>query len=1380
MKFKKINSITIMNFLFAIIFALTVFSAYLINSKYKQDYIENVQNQLLIRAELIASGIEKIFIEHTHKLLTLSEDSIILETFLKGEKHDFKNYCPVQSFYENHKNDINTIGLIDTDGIIFHSHPLNHGIILDSAKKQEIFSILKTGKSGVSRIFKDSDNEYAISMYQPVLKDNKVIGLICFKIWTKTLGAIYNKSLENKNLYSHIVDSYGDFYWSKNWEVVGKNSFDIINNDKKAFPNIDFTEREKFLKKRLTEDEGHAIVLVRNQFMNVQEKMIVAFKSFKIDDKQYSITILEKYDKVIQPSIDYSKKIFGILFLFLALLILIFTIILRNQKKHLKLIKEADYLKQISENIDEIKAQKEEYESLYEEYKAQNEELYIAKQAVEESEERFKMLSDLSFEGILIHKNGIVLDMNEALLKMFGYEKDEITGKNFIEIVVPDKYLEKAYEMMKKEYAQPYTIEGHRKDGSIIYSEVESKNLFYNGENIRVTSIRDISKQKIIESELSKSQQKLALHVEQTPLGVIDWNLDFTVNSWNKAAEKIFGFTYEEAIGKHASELVFQNKINEEIEKLWVELSHRSSGNYYVNENSTKSGRLIVCEWYNTPLIDSSGNLIGIASLVQDITEQKEMQDELVESKFILSESQRVGGIGSYTFDFESNKWTSSNVLNEILGIPSNYDKNAENIIELVHEEDKEMMLRYFSKNVIENHEFFNKEFRVTRFNTKETRWVHCIGELNLDENDNLLRMIGTIRDITKQKNDEQEIKKLTTAIEQSPATIVITDIEGNIEYVNPMFAKTTGYTKEEALGENPRRLKSGEQPDEYYKDLWKVISSGRTWQGIFHNKRKDGSLFWESAIISPLKNEKGQIQSYLAIKEDITEKKKIESALAESEEKYKAAFKTSPDSVNINRISDGLYFEVNEGFTRLTGYSEEDVKNKTSYEINIWYNNNERKKLIEALKKSGFINNLEAKFRRKDGTLTTALMSARVISINNEKYILSVTKDIQKLKDYEKELIVAKEKAELSDKLKTAFLANMSHEIRTPMNGILGFSGLLSREGLSEEKRVQYTDIIQSNSEQLLTIIDDILDISKIEAGQIDLYESEFDLNKLIKALYNLFLPQVKQKGISFIKNIAESDIVIKADETKLKQIITNLLNNAIKFTHKGFIEIGFKAKDYFIEFYVKDTGIGISKDQQSVIFERFRQLDLTSSRRYGGTGLGLSITKAFVKKMGGEIWLDSEIEKGSTFYFSIPIPEYFQIQENVVEKFTYEENDKIIGNKTILIAEDEEDNFLYLNELLENSNTTIIHVSDGKEAVERFKNDHIDLVLMDIKMPVMDGYEATKIIKKINPKIPIIAQTALALVGDSSKAIQAGCDDYITKPIDENKLLEILKKYL
>ncbi len=389
--------------------------------------------------------------------------------------------------------------------------------------------------------------------------------------------------------------------------------------------------------------------------------------------------------------------------------------------------------------------------------------------------------------------------------------------------------------------------------------------------------------------------------------------------------------------------------------------------------------------------------------------------------------------------------------------------------------------------------------------------------------------------------------------------------------------------------------------------------------------------------------------------------------------------------------------------------------------------------------------------------------------------------------KKIEEDLREALRKAEESDRLKSAFLANMSHEIRTPMNGILGFASLLKEPDLSGEEIRKYTDIIVQSGERMLNIINNLVDISKIEAGQVDINYNACDINEQIRYLHMFFYPEAEKKNLklNYTTGLTDDKAVIQTDSEKLYAILVNLIKNSLKYTHSGEVEFGYRKKGKYLEFYVKDTGIGIPKNRQEAIFDRFVQADIDDKEVYEGAGLGLSITKAFVEMLGGKIWLESVVNQGSCFYFTIPYQNSDSIEKPETSNAT-EKKEKSVKKEVafrgikVLIAEDELVSQEYITSVLGNFVTHIYHARTGQEAVNLFKeNPDIDLILMDIKMPEMNGYEATKEIRQLSKEVIIIGQTAYAMQGDREKVIEAGCNDYITKPIDKDELIQLIEKY-
>ena len=390
---------------------------------------------------------------------------------------------------------------------------------------------------------------------------------------------------------------------------------------------------------------------------------------------------------------------------------------------------------------------------------------------------------------------------------------------------------------------------------------------------------------------------------------------------------------------------------------------------------------------------------------------------------------------------------------------------------------------------------------------------------------------------------------------------------------------------------------------------------------------------------------------------------------------------------------------------------------------------------------------------------------------------IIGISWDITNIQNIEQELIFARIKAEQSDRLKTAFLANMSHEIRTPLNAIVGFSHLMTIADNAEDEKL-YSDIINQNSEILLQLINDILDLAKIEAGTLEYIRYPMDLGELCRNVYEMHKDRV-QTGVVLILDNKDTSLIINEDQNRIMQVVTNLITNAIKFTFKGEIRFGFEVREEYIDFYVKDTGMGISEEKIKMIFERFVKLNTFVQ----GTGLGLAICRVIVEKLGGEITAESKLNEGSTFRFTIPYKAGKKIPESGKAMKCPESGStgprKVLQRRTVLVAEDVDSNFLLLKTLL-GKRCNLLWAKNGEDAVNQFKEHQPDLILMDIKMPHMDGLEATRLIRSYSKEVPIVALTAFAFESDKDRAIEAGCDDFLTKPVSQNALEKVLDKYV
>jgi len=623
---------------------------------------------------------------------------------------------------------------------------------------------------------------------------------------------------------------------------------------------------------------------------------------------------------------------------------------------------------------------------------------------------------------------------------------------------------------------------------------------------------------------------------------------------------------------------------------------------------------------------------------------------------------------------------------------------------------------------------------------------------------------------------------------------ILILDAEtGKIIDVNPFLVSLLGFTRKEFIG----------------REIWDI----GFFRDIAANKEKFMELQQKEYVRYenlPLETADGRkinvefvSNVYLENKHkiiqcnvrDITERRKREDALISSEILRHALLQTIPDLIWL-KDQDGRYLMCNTMFERFFGAKEADIVGKTDYDFTDPHTAdlfciNDRK-AIEAGKPS--VNEEWITFSDDGRHAYLETIKAPMYDIQNKLIgVLGIGRDITKRKKAEDELVLAKENAETSDKLKTAFLANMSHEIRTPMNGILGFTELLKEPMLSGDDQKTYIGIIEKSGLRMLNIINDIICISKIESGENEVNLAETNIDELIENTYELFSIEagLKNLSLSITKHKDEKDTIIKTDSAKVISILSNLLNNAIKFTKKGSIEIGYTRKEKFLEFFVRDTGVGVNIEKEKIIFERFRQGSESLSRNYEGAGLGLSISKGYVEMLGGKIWVESKYnsfpgekeseENGSTFYFTVPIINIEEETSTISNTTSFSENSKGSKELEILIVEDDMMSELLISIFISEIGDKIYKVRTGSDAVAACReHPGLNLVLMDIKMPGMDGYEATREIRRFNKNVIIIAQTAYGLDGDCQKALDAGCNAYISKPINPKELNRLINKHL
>ena len=903
--------------------------------------------------------------------------------------------------------------------------------------------------------------------------------------------------------------------------------------------------------------------------------------------------------------------------------------------------------------------------------------LIIAEDITERKHIELTLKNEQTFNQVIIDAiPGIfcMVDGDARLTAWNPYLRDEIVGKLDEEMQGTDMmaYINHDDHPLIREKIKNVLLSG-------IEETAEARVLQYGGQEIKWLLLKgrriiindqpfvivigsDITDRKLAEQALHESEKKFRSITEQMCELVFVTNANGQITYISPTVEKVMGYKPEEAIGHIFTEYLADEEIPRAVEIFTDAISHQLTNQVLEFKYKKKNGSIFDAEIHSQFFKDDETS--GVIGLLRDISDRKktetirkEYEQKLLESRQFLQSIYNDVNHSIIVVDVlpdGSYRYKGNNALHaKLTGISQE---------KIIGKTPEEVLDPEIAKFVTGNYDACIREGKTIQFEEclpflgKEMWWETVLNPVR-NESGHIYRIIGTITNITERKLAENQLIKLSAAVEQSPAVVVITDPLGNIEYVNPMFTQLTGYSVKEVRGRNPRILQSGFLPKSVYEDLWQTILSGNIWRGEFQNRKKNGELFWETAVIAAILDKKGEITNFVAVKEDITEQKR-----------------------------------------------------------------------------------------------------------------------------YLNELIASKERAEESDRLKSAFLANISHEIRTPMNGILGFSELLKEPHLSGEEQSEFIDLIQRSGERMLNLINDLIDISRIEAGETILQISETPVNKLLYDLKDFFQTEADKKGLSLscTTGLSDNESIIETDYLKLNQILTNLVQNALKFTTSGGVDVGYTKQDNILEFYVIDTGIGIPDDMTEKIFERFRQVNNSLTRHHEGAGLGLSISMAYVTMLGGSIRVESEAGKGSKFIFQLPYNPPCLSKTEPLSVAT-EEHAVYTSDLTVLIAEDDTVSRLVLEMFLKSENITILSAVNGQEAVEMVEHHpEINLVLMDIKMPVMNGFEATRLIKRLRPELPVIAQTAFTSKKEMEKSSEVGFDRIVAKPVKKNELLKIMNELL
>lgn len=646
----------------------------------------------------------------------------------------------------------------------------------------------------------------------------------------------------------------------------------------------------------------------------------------------------------------------------------------------------------------------------------------------------------------------------------------------------------------------------------------------------------------------------------------------------------------------------------------------------------------------------------------------------------------------------------------------------------------------------------------------------------------NITGGMGIVEDITERKRTEEALRhsenrfRILSTLTTDAASSLTIGADGKFtrDWISVSLLKELGYEVEDI--DSFEKWAEIVHPDDLgiYQDAVRRIGAGQKVSADFRIVKKNGEVIWVNNTVYPEVNDEGKVVRLISAIRNISEQVQAKQELLHQKNLLDLIINSAPLGIWVTTM-DGQYPIINKWFADAIGYHTPNPSIRPE-EIQTCFESDriayESEDPISTEEEVTFV----------DGKRhILQVLKRRLVSSNGQVIgIMGIGTDITDRKLFEKEMVRAIERAEDADRLKTAFLANMSHEIRTPLNGIIGFAKYLKDFPPSEEEHNHFLDIIYSSADHLLNIINDIIDISKLEVGQVKINPVPCNLNKTLDGIYSFFYTsnlelQKKDINLRLSTSLPEQDSNILIDDVRLKQVLNNLIGNAIKFTPKGYVEFGYTLVDHKknLRFFVRDTGIGISPDKYTVIFERFRQADNMTTRNYGGTGLGLAISKSLIELMGGKIWVESKPNEGSVFYFTIPYQSIAKNQKCAESDQPIETYKKLFTGRVILVVEDDPNSIIYLNTMLENVGFKVINATSGRQSIEIVtRNSNIDLILMDLRLPEMSGFDAVREIRKINPTIPIIAETAHAFTEEKEMCARVGCNDFITKPIDVNHL--------
>jgi PAS domain S-box-containing protein len=1018
--------------------------------------------------------------------------------------------------------------------------------------------------------------------------------------------------------------------------------------------------------------------------------------------------------------------------------------------------------------------------------------LQKSEQKIKDSEKKWRTVFDNLPLGVsLINQDGQLIDYNSSLLKILDKTKEEFENTD----IENEKFYNSNNEqLLKDDYPGIISMREHRpvtnvevkmtrKDGRQFWTEVSAVPIDLT--NITCAIITsDITKRKHADAALKASEERFQLLFDKAPLGYQSLDIEGNFIEVNQQWLNTLGYSKGEVVGKWFGDFLaldYQDAFRTRFPIF------KAEGNIHSEfEMVHKNGSKLFIAFEGRIANDIYGNFKQTHCILQDITLQKKAHEavERSEEKLRFFTDNSPMAVIEWDSDFKVTRWSGDS--EKIFGWKSS-EVLGKSIMDLkiIYEED----LPNVEKTIKRLQNGALKQIASNRNYRKDGKIITCdwYNTVLKNKDGDLISVLSQALDISEKKQSEKALQESENLYRSLFENILNgfayckmvydeDDVPSDFTYlsVNKAFETQTGLYN--AVGKRVTDLipSIGELDRELIKIYGAVSKNGKPQNfEIFVNSLQG---WFSVSAYCPVYG------YFVSVFENITERKNIEISLASSNQF---------NSQIINSVQEGiivydkeLHYQVwNPFMERISGLPASKVIGKFPSEVFPFLDD---AGVIERLKKclkgelpDAVDFHYDVTNSGKSGWASDKNMPFRDIS-GDVIGVIGTVYDITDRKKNEFELTQAKEKAEESERLKTAFLANMSHEIRTPMNGILGFMQLLKEPDLTSNQQKEFLETIEKSGERMLKTLNDIIDISKIHSGISKLTLQESDINEQMEFIYKFFKPEIEGKGLKllFKRELAQDEAVILTDSEKVYAVLTNLVKNAIKFTNEGSVEIGCQKDGDHLQFFVKDTGTGIAKGQTEIIFERFRQGSESLNRNYEGAGLGLAIAKSYITMLNGSIWVESEVGKGSTFYFTLPCNCESKAIRPANSDISRKRNFKM-KNLNILIVEDDETSHSLLTLILQKISHKLLHARTGIEAVKICReNLDLDLILMDIRMPQMNGHDATRKIREFNKNVIIIAQTAYGFPDDMEKAFEAGCNDFISKPINHSVLDKLIEK--